>query len=111
MTGSPSFKDIVSTVLRRITNIAYFYCGVELEADFRELVNKADKVKFTSQFRRSEQSRYSARQKTRMDLDGILGEMTIFDCPPEIFNWLTVGTKLGIGKNTSMGMGGFIIKA
>ena len=110
ITANPSFKDIFSTTLRRITNIAYFYCGIELEADFKGLVKKADDVVYKSNFRRSEHTRYSARQKKRMEFDGIIGKMSINDCPKELIEWILIGAKLGIGKNTSMGMGSYVVK-
>ena len=109
VTGSPSFRDIVSTILRRITNIAYFYCGMELEADFKGLLSLAESVEYESNFLRVGQSRYSAHQKRRMTLDGIVGEMRVWDCPEELMPWLELGGRLGIGKNTSMGMGRYVV--
>ena len=109
VTSKPTFKDIFSTTLRRVSNIAYFYCGLELDADFKGLVKIAESVEFTSTFRRSEQTRYSARQKKRMEFDGILGRINLLECPEELLPWLEIGAKLGIGKNTSMGMGNYIV--
>ncbi len=107
VTSNPSFRDIFSTVLRRLSNLAYFYCETEIDTDYRKLVNMADKVEYRSSFRRSEQTRYSARQKKRMAMDGLLGSMEVFNCPEELFPWLAIGSKVGIGKNTSMGMGDY----
>jgi len=105
VSGNPTFRDIFSTVLRRVTNIAYFYCDVEFDIDFKALLEKANLVEVESHFHRTDLSRYSARQRNKIDLDGITGEFTIHDCPEEILPWLAIGSRLGIGKNTSMGMG------
>ncbi len=103
--SNPTFRDIFSTVVRRITNLAYFYGDVEFDVDFKGMVKVADSVKFESNFRQAEMARYSSRQMQRMSMNGIVGEMTVHDCPEQLLPWIALGSKLGLGKNTSMGMG------
>jgi hypothetical protein len=110
VSGSPSFRDISSTVLRRITNIAYFYCGEELQADFKGMLDQAAAVKHEGRFKRVKRERYSAHQKRRMTMDGIIGTMHVEDCPEELLPWIALGCHLGIGKGTSMGMGRYEIR-
>ena len=111
ITENPDFRDIFATVLRRVSNVAYFHCDHELDVDYKGLVEQANHINFKSQFRRIKVSRYSARQMRRTMMDGIVGEMSILDCPEELLPWIAIGSKLGIGKNTSMGTGEYIISS
>lgn len=105
ITAEPSFRDIFVTAMRRVSNIAYFYCGVELEADYRKLVELAEETSYESDFQVEQLSRYSARQKNRQQMNGITGKMHVGKCPEELRPWLVIGERLGVGKNTSMGYG------
>jgi len=55
-------------------------------------------------------TRYSSRQQQEMTLGGVLGTWTLHgnaEVLEQIFPWLWLGQWLHVGKNTTMGMGGY----
>ena len=110
VTAAPSFRDLFATALRRVTNLAYFYSDCEIAVDFKALVQKAEAVPYRSEFRRVELSRYSARQYQRIQQNGLIGKMFVENCSPELGVWLLLASKMGLGKNTSMGMGEYRVE-
>jgi len=52
-----------------------------------------------------ELQRYSNRQKTKMNFGGLAGEMIIKDLDKESFKLLKLGELIGVGKQTSFGLG------
>ncbi len=42
-----------------------------------------------------------------MSLDGVLGTMELPEGAEKFLPWLAVGQRLGVGKNTGLGMGGY----
>jgi hypothetical protein len=52
-----------------------------------------------------EWSRYSYRQKTKMQMDGFVGGITLSDIPSSVIPYIYIGSMLGIGKHTVFGMG------
>ncbi len=57
-------------------------------------------------------TRYSSRQQQEMTLGGVLGRWTLHGSPQalaEIWPWLWLGQWLHVGKNATMGMGGYTL--
>ncbi len=54
--------------------------------------------------------RYSNRQKTQMNMDGLIGEIVIKNIDKQSFELLKLGEITGGGKQTVMGLGKFKIK-
>ena len=52
-----------------------------------------------------ELKRYSNRQKTKMNFGGLVGEITLKDLNRESFKLLKLGELIGVGKQTSFGLG------
>jgi len=50
-------------------------------------------------------TRYSNRQKTKMKVGGIIGEMVISNLTPQTYNLLKYGEITGVGKLNSFGLG------
>lgn len=87
--------------------LAYFHGGQELCADFSGLATQAGKVAIIrSALEWEEGFRYSARQKTQMNMGGIVGE---FELPGEeilpFWPFLWQGQWTQNGKLTTMGLG------
>jgi len=40
----PEFHVVVRSLLRRLSNLAYFHCGQELKLDFTEVIESAKAV-------------------------------------------------------------------
>ncbi len=58
-------------------------------------------------------TRYSSRQQQEMTLGGVLGQWTLHGdaaALTEIYPWLWLGQWLHIGKNASMGLGGYTLQ-
>jgi CRISPR/Cas system endoribonuclease Cas6 (RAMP superfamily) len=55
-------------------------------------------------------TRYSARQRQEMTLGGVLGRWTLRGDLAPLLPWFTLGEWLHLGKNTSMGLGGYRIE-
>lgn len=105
--AQPSFRSLISVLTRRVTSLAYFGAGMEIEADYRSLLDRAGQLPVKSCFQRVPVQRYSSRQKAEMALDGVLGTMELPQGAGEFLPWLAVGQRVGVGKGTGMGMGGY----
>ncbi len=110
ITASPSIRDILSTLFRRLTNLAYFHCGVEIEAPFKALLEEAATYSLPSNFQRIPAARYSGRQRARFRIDGATGSMDVSSLPSHFYPWLAAGSCLGVGKGAGMGMGKYCAK-
>lgn len=108
--GEPA-RDLPAHVLaralaRRLASLAYFHEGIEIEADFRALLERARAVPTrSSRLAWREQYRASARQGRPHPLGGAVGEVTYADVPPEIGTLFALGELTHVGKGTSFGLG------
>jgi len=98
-------SDLVLSVFRRVASIALYYCGVELPFDYRPVLEKTDLLGPLALPKRASVSRYSSRQKTRIQQDGMTGVISLPELPAELLPWLSLCQYMGIGKGTSMGFG------
>jgi len=103
----PGLRDVVAALLRRISNLQYFYNHVELDLPFKEILDSADSLDFVSDLRRVQARRYSSRQQKSLSVSGVMGSLSVEDCPEIFSNLLLMGQYLGVGKNTTMGLGSF----
>lgn len=105
--GEFAFRDLYSSLLRRLSMMTYFHGEHPLELDFRDWSQAAHEVDIEqTQLRWHDWTRYSARQQTAMEMGGILGSFTL--CGPEFVRFwphLWFGQWLHAGKGTSMGLG------
>ena len=105
ISSQPTIRDVLSTVFRRISNLAYFHCDIQIDAEFKDLLKEAEDFDVPSEFHRIKASRYSGRQKTRFRIDGVTGTMDVSRLPDHFYPWRVIGSNVGIGKGTTMGMG------
>ncbi|GEM_PF-1497139 len=103
----PSFRNILSSLMRRLGNIVYFYGGEEIPINYKESLSVADKIEVYPDFHRVKAIRYSSRQNKTISISGTTGEMTIFDCPSDLSALLKLGQYIGVGKSTTMGLGDY----
>ena len=57
-------------------------------------------------------TRYSSRQQQEMTLGGVLGHWTLHGAPDvlaKVWPWLWLGQWLHVGKNATMGLGGYAL--
>jgi len=105
-----TFEILVRNLLRRISSLAYFHCGEELDLDYRDLIERAKTVDLAH---RSlvwyDWERYSARQDTRMKLGGFTGRIAFRGDLDGFGPLLRTGEHLHVGKGTSFGLGRYRI--
>lgn len=105
------FHVLIRTLLRRLSLLTYFHCGIELELDFQGLITRSMAIETVqSSLQWIEQPRYSTRQQTAMSLGGILGEVTYQGNFREFLSLLRLGVYLHVGKTTSFGHGKYRIE-
>ncbi|MHB8170817.1 MAG: CRISPR system precrRNA processing endoribonuclease RAMP protein Cas6 [Thermincolia bacterium] len=102
----PEFHIIIRNLLRRLSSISYFHHGVELDLDFRGLIEKAREVTLINrQTRWEDWERYSSRQNARMNLGGIVGEAVYRGNWQEFWPLLKLAEQIHVGKGTVFGLG------
>ncbi|MFQ5660497.1 MAG: CRISPR system precrRNA processing endoribonuclease RAMP protein Cas6 [Gammaproteobacteria bacterium] len=106
------FPDLFGALLRRISMLSYFHTDTPFEIDFRRLIAATRHVETVSkELRWHDWTRYSTRQRTTMQLGGVVGTI-IFRGPEMEQFWpcLWAGQWLHAGKATSMGLGRYTIQ-
>lgn len=108
-----SFRGLIAALLRRLSLLAYFHADSPIEADFRALVDQASAVCPTAaSLSWYDWERYSSRQKTALQMGGLIGWVTFAGSDLASFwPWLWVGQAVHVGKGTVMGLGGYRIEA
>lgn len=105
------FSDLFGALLRRISMLSYFHGDTPLDTDFSGLTRMAQTVKLEApQLHWHDWTRYSSRQKTTMEMGGLLGhfELSGADLAP-FWPYLWTGQWTHAGKGTSMGLGQYRI--
>jgi len=102
----PEFHVVIRNLLRRLSNLAYFHCGEELNLDFKGIIEAAKQVETKDgavQWRDWE--RYSARQDVKMKMGGFVGKAEYRGGLTEFMPLLKLGERLRVGKATGFGLG------
>lgn len=103
-------RKLVADLLRRITLLADFHAGQPgLVPDAPALVAHAESLPDERHLRWQDWSRYSSRQQQEMTLGGVVGSWTLQGELGPLLPWLWLGQWLHIGKNATMGMGGYTL--
>lgn len=100
------FHILVRALLRRLSSFLYFHHGLEWNADFRSLINRAEtiiRIDDTTRWRNWE--RYSNRQETKMRLGGLVGQVKYEGEFKEFMPILRLGELVHVGKAATFGMG------
>ena len=105
------FRAFLGGLLRRISLLTSFFADVPLETDFKGLLKRAESVPVReSDLRWHEWSRHSARQKTRLQMGGLVGTFELEGAalgPFWPFVWL--GQWTHAGKGCTMGLGRYVL--
>lgn len=107
LTRTPTFRTIVSSLLRRASALLAFHADQPLALDFRGLLDRAvavRTVRSTAELIRLD--RFSNRQDRKVPLDGLVGEMTFRgEGVREAWPLLVAGEIVHGGKGTVFGLG------
>lgn len=100
------FAALFSNLLRRISMLTYFHTDTPLETDFSGLTKLAREIQASHQLSWQSQWRFSSRQKSKMDLAGLLGYIVLegSDLQP-FWPYLWIGQWVHAGHNATMGLG------
>ncbi|MEW6108096.1 MAG: CRISPR system precrRNA processing endoribonuclease RAMP protein Cas6 [Nitrospirota bacterium] len=103
------FHMLIRQLLRRISLLGYFHCGLDpSEIDFRGIIEKAKEVKTVKKdLKWHDWERYSVRQDARMKMGGFVGEITFEGDISPFMPLIKAGEILHVGKGTSFGLGRF----
>lgn len=105
----PDFYVLLKAILRRISQILYFWCDYKEKYDFSEILKEAEKVKIEKcKLKWVDYKRYSTRQNVEMKIGGIVGEVEYKGEVEKFYPIIKAGSYIHIGKNTSFGLGKYI---
>lgn len=93
------FSSFIRPLMRRVSSLAYYYSGSELEVDFRELAERSIDVT-TVATRLTRERRQGAGW-------GILGEVVFSGPIQRYLQIMLIGEQFNLGKGASYGMGAF----
>jgi len=105
------FHHLIRALLRRLTILYYFHVNEAMpEIPAKRLIEQAMSVKTVNEsLRWFDWERYSFRQKRRMTLGGLVGEVTFEGNLAPFYSILRAGEIFHCGKNTSFGLGKYRI--
>ena len=103
---APDFHILIRAILRRVSSLYYFHCDEQWEADYRDIIARAQAVKTThAQTRWGEWERYSARQDKKIELGGFVGEASYTGNLESFLPLLLIGQLAHVGKAYVFGNG------
>jgi hypothetical protein len=104
----PEFHVLARNLLRRIANLLYFHGDSDLNVDFRDLIDRAQRISLTHDGTRwVGWPRHSGRQNMTMDLGGFVGKAHYAGDLAPFLPLLLVGEYAHVGKNATFGLGRF----
>jgi len=93
-----------------MSSLLYFHGGRELECDFQSYIEESEKVKTVSNdLQWFDWERYSTRQKQKMTLGDVLGQVKYEGNLESFMQILKLGEYIHVGKGTSFGLGRYEI--
>ncbi len=108
----PSFAEITQSLLRRVQLLRALYGdGVTETSWMAPLLAAADgTVTEAAEWKLFEWGRTSGRQQRRVEMDGVLGRLTVRGELTEVARWYRLGEWVHIGNGTSMGLGRYRVE-
>lgn len=106
------FHMLIRQLLRRISLLGYFHCGIDMsDVDFKGIIEKAKEVNVKQgKLKWHEWERYSARQDTRMNMGGFTGKISFEGDIEPFMPLIKAGEILHVGKGTGFGLGKYEVK-
>jgi hypothetical protein len=109
--GQITPRALMYAIVRRTALLMEFHAGLGGWSEAAQTIRQlSHSLTDTQDLRWFDWTRYSSRQQQEMTLGGVLGTWTLHGTPEvlaEIYPWLWLGQWLHVGKNASMGMGGY----
>lgn len=106
------FATLFTTLTRRVSMLHDLEATMPLTADYRELAVAARAASVSdARLEWFDWARYSARQRRRIPMGGIIGEFTLGGDLGPLWPWLWIGQWLHVGKGAVMGLGRYRLEA
>jgi hypothetical protein len=106
MAREPAFHILIRGLLRRVSSLYYFHCGERWEADYKGLVELAQAVEMVEvETHWQGWERYSGRQKQRIDMGGLIGQLRYVGPLADFHLLLVLGSLVHVGKGCVFGNG------
>jgi hypothetical protein len=101
-------RTLFTALLRRASLLLELHAGLPpVGTDAARLAVSAGRLEDQRRLEWKDWTRFSSRQKQEMTLGGVVGEWTILGELDELLPWFWLGQYLHVGKNATMGMGGY----
>jgi CRISPR/Cas system endoribonuclease Cas6 (RAMP superfamily) len=102
-------RELLMALARRASLLMEFHTDRRLELDFTELAAQASMVQSAHRLAWRDWTRFSSRQRQKMQLGGAVGQWDLAQLPPEFAALLQLGQWIHVGKNATFGLGGYTI--
>ncbi|MCF8208809.1 MAG: CRISPR system precrRNA processing endoribonuclease RAMP protein Cas6 [Rhodoferax sp.] len=113
--GQLTPRALVAAVARRTALLMEFHAGQSGWGDAaKHITHLSENLTDTRKLQWFDWTRYSSRQQQEMTLGGVLGSWTLQGDAATIDHirpWLWLGQWLHVGKNATMGLGGYTLEA
>lgn len=105
------FQTLMRAVLRRVSALMSHYGEGEPSLDYRQLIADAAQVTtIDNRLNWHDWQRYSNRQQEAMQFGGLTGNITFDPVPGEYLPLLEFVSQVSLGKQTSFGLGQFVLE-
>jgi hypothetical protein len=106
------FAHLFSSLLGRASSLQYFHAEKPLDAEFAKLASSARGIEFKSvDVKWADWTRYSSRQKTNLQMGGLMGSATLTSSGLEEFwPYVWLGQFIHAGKGATMGLGRYSVE-
>ncbi|KAA0895036.1 CRISPR system precrRNA processing endoribonuclease RAMP protein Cas6 [Oryzomonas rubra] len=92
--------QFVRSLMRRVSALAYYYCGYEMRDNFREYAHVANRIELLE-----DNFFYADAGRRSMALSGVMGDGVLNGDFNDLMPFLALGEYLHLGKGASYGMG------
>lgn len=96
-----AFSDYIRPLMRRISSLAYYYCGMEYDLDFQGLAGGSLQV--------SADETHLEWMKGEGSTSGIQGRIRFSGNLQEYIRFIALGERFNLGKGAAYGMGAYVI--
>ena len=105
------FDLFIRSLLRRISLLARIHCNAEWDLPYKDIITAAGQNVRLAEHRTRwyDWERYSNRQKTRMNMGGIVGTLVYEGELAPFLPLLLLGQFTHVGKNTTFGLGKYVV--
>lgn len=115
LVNEPDFKILIINLVRKISAMLFFHYNYDFDSDYieysKELIEKSKSIQtLDSSLKWFSWERWSNRQKTKMNLGGLVGDISFQGNLSPFSDIINLGKYFHVGKNTVFGLGKYLIK-